>query len=155
MMRFNIEKRVASTSSLYCACVYIKKAAVLSTLKRSFHFCTQITSTLPDTIYNGRQSDQTRHSRVFFKLHIKKSSMSVYLDTSFPHHLIHICLKLVNSLKVVVHNPLCTRTSRATAQASFFSDITVKNLLLCYFQSSVQLRYASHWKGSLYFELPK
>ena len=80
--------------------------------------------------------------------------MSVYLDTSFPHHLIHICLKLVNSLQVVVPGRPCTHTSRAMAQASFFRTSLGKIYFCATFKAQGDYNRLQIEKKSLHFKLP-
>lgn len=50
---------------------------------------------------------------------LKKLHVSIFRRKS-PPSLVHICLKLVSSLKVIAHDRPGTHTSRVTAQASFF-----------------------------------
>lgn len=78
--------------------------------------------------------------------------MSVDLATTgFPHHLIPICLKLVNGLKVAVHSRSRNHTTRAMVQASGFRKSPRKMRFCATFE--VQGMYFT--SESFHYKLPK
>lgn len=78
--------------------------------------------------------------------------MSVDLATTgFPHHLIPICLKLVNGLKVAAHSCCCNHTTHAMVQASGFRKSPRKICFCATFE--VQGMYFT--LESFHYKLPK
>lgn len=78
--------------------------------------------------------------------------MSVGLATTgFPHHLIPICLKLVNGLKVAAHSRSRNHTTHAMVQASGFRKSPQK---IC-FCATFQAQGMDFTLESSHYKLPK
>lgn len=78
--------------------------------------------------------------------------MSVNLATTgFPHHLIPICLKLINGFKVTVHSRSRNHTTHATIQASGFKKSPQK---IC-FCATYKVQGMYFTLESFHYKLPK